>query len=122
MTGDLIDKNQLLSLKELNEPGEDDIVTELIDIFITHTPKTLVRLRESQTSQNRDDIVKLAHKLKGSSANLGALFMRQICQQLEEEGQTISWEEIDQKISMIEDMYQKVSKILVDDWREESAS
>ena len=118
MSANIIDDQQLLALKELNEPGDSDIVTELIDIFVDHSPRTIKMLKESFENKDRTNIVKLSHKLKGSCANLGAVDMRNVCQMLEEEGSTISWEEIDAQITKIEQSYSTVSELLLTKWRE----
>ena len=113
----IIDESQLEALRELNEPGEDDIVTELIDIFISHSPPTLVALKESIQKQDRQDINKLAHKLKGSCSNLGAETMRSLCQHLEENAESLPWEEIEKQSGEIEKAYNQVVELLENKWR-----
>ncbi|MFK7822841.1 MAG: Hpt domain-containing protein [Oligoflexales bacterium] len=113
----IIDESQLEALRELNEPGEDDIVTELIDIFISHSPQTLDLLKESILKQDRQNINKLAHKLKGSCSNLGAELMRNHCQFLEENAETLDWEEVNNRSEEIEKAYHQVVDILEKKWR-----
>ena len=117
----IIDESQLEALRELNEPGEDDIVTELIDIFISHSPQTIDLLKESIQEQNRQNVNKLAHKLKGSCSNLGAEFMRKKCQLLEENADTLAWEEINSSCTEIEKAYHQVVEILEQKWRKPAA-
>lgn len=117
----IIDESQLESLRELNEPGEDDIVTELIDIFVSHSPEALAQLKASVEQQNRDDVNKLAHKLKGSCSNLGAEVMRTKCQSLEEGAQTLSWEDIKPRCEEIEEAYHQVVHVLEQKWRKPAA-
>lgn len=113
----IIESSQLEALRELNEPGEDDIVSELIDIFISHSPDTINSLADAVKNKSRENVVKLAHKLKGSCANLGAEQMRRICQDVEENGNSLSWEDLEEKLSLIKESYDKVVDNLNKNWR-----
>ena len=117
----IIDESQLEALRELNEPGEDDIVTELIDIFVSHSPQTIAQLKEGIQKQSRQDVNKLAHKLKGSCSNLGAELMKVKCQQLEENADIFEWDEINKRCGEIEAAYHQVVEVLEQKWRKPAA-
>ncbi|MDD9950210.1 MAG: Hpt domain-containing protein, partial [Zetaproteobacteria bacterium] len=94
----ILDTDQLESLRELNEPDEDDIVTELIDIFVCNSPNVLDNLKQAVSDGDRTMLKKLAHKLKGSCANLGAKKMRALCLELEEQSPHLDWTEVHNSI------------------------
>ncbi len=82
-SGRHIDQNQLASLREIQQPGKTDFVTELIDLFLRESSFHLKVLREAVTKGERDEIERMAHRLKGSSANMGVMQMAALCEQLE---------------------------------------
>ena len=119
MTQELLalDTEQLKSLRELNEPGEPDLVTELIDIFIKQSPETLEALHAAVKKNDSKAIEKMAHKLKGSCANLGAEKMRSLCQKMEERGRIDVLEDSEALYQSIFSSYKEVIVILEKEWR-----
>ena len=85
--GSVIDQAQITSLRAIQEPGEADFVTELIDLFVVETVSQLKVLHMAVSRNNVTEIRRVAHLLKGSSANIGAQQMAALYEQLEvEEG------------------------------------
>ena len=81
----LLDRSQLLSLNALNRPGEPNILAELIDIFCRQTPDILKNLQDQLKMQDYEQGKALAHKLKGSCANIGASKLASLALALEEQ-------------------------------------
>lgn len=113
----VIDLEQLHSLRELNEPGEPDLVTELIEIFFHQSPITIQAIEEAVTSSDSSKVEKMAHKLKGSCANLGAEYMRSLCHQMEKKGADDDKEGLAELLEEIKQAYKEVSAVLEADWR-----
>jgi HPt (histidine-containing phosphotransfer) domain-containing protein len=59
------------------------VVAELVALFIEHTPPKLTQLAEAIETGDQGALKRAAHSLKGSSANVGARGMQQVCEQLE---------------------------------------
>jgi two-component system sensor histidine kinase/response regulator len=59
-----------------------DIVDQLVDLFVSSTPPLLEELRAAHDGDDRDDLRRAAHKLKGSCQNIGATFMATLCRTL----------------------------------------
>ena len=74
----------LAGLREVEEEGEPDILNELIELFLADVPPQLVALREAVEADDAHSVERIAHTLKGSSANLGATEMVAICSELED--------------------------------------
>jgi PAS domain S-box-containing protein len=62
----------LAGLREIQQPGKPDLVTELIDLYLEDTAVQLKVLREAVSKNNTKEVRRVAHLLKGSSANIGA--------------------------------------------------
>lgn len=73
----------LEGLKKLQQPGEPDFVTELIDLFLHDTASQLEVLRAAVASNNQPEVRRLAHLMKGSSANIGAGRLADLYEELE---------------------------------------
>lgn len=67
-----LDLSVLAALREIQQPGKPDLVTELIDLFLEDTAVQLKMLREAVANDNAKEVRRVAHLLKGSSANIGA--------------------------------------------------
>lgn len=81
---------QLLSLdkdrvRELQELASDDpgLLSELIDIFLTSTPEMIDQMRHALEDEDSDSLRRDAHTLKGSSGQMGALRIQDLCATIE---------------------------------------
>ncbi|MBE9157097.1 response regulator [Nodosilinea sp. LEGE 06152] len=76
-----------LVLEKLCEAmGDDDgtIIAELISFYLADTPPLLKSMKTAVLQQDLNELQRLAHGLKSSSASLGILRLSQLCRQLEE--------------------------------------
>jgi PAS domain S-box-containing protein len=78
-----IDLSQLAALREIQQPGQADFVTELIDLFLSETDLHLKTLRAAVINNDGVEVRRLAHLLKGSSANIGARSMAALYEEME---------------------------------------
>jgi HPt (histidine-containing phosphotransfer) domain-containing protein len=85
---DPIDRSILDSLKELQVPGEPDLVAEFVRLYHDETPPLLSALRDGVSGGDADAIRRAAHTLKSSSANLGANHMSALAAELERKGRS----------------------------------
>ena len=79
----VIDQAQLASLRAIQQPGEPDFVTELIDLFLHEAASDFQVLRDALLRVDALEIQRVAHRLKGSSANMGATQMAALSEELE---------------------------------------
>ncbi|MBR1147720.1 hybrid sensor histidine kinase/response regulator [Bradyrhizobium sp. AUGA SZCCT0431] len=82
-----VDHTVLDDLRELERAGAPGLVKEVTDLFLQDTPRQLADLRDSLQEGDSARLVKVAHTLKGSAANLGAREMVRICAELQELGE-----------------------------------
>ncbi|NJN67022.1 MAG: hypothetical protein HC884_10075 [Chloroflexaceae bacterium] len=91
---------------------EPEILCELIETYLEDTPRLLAELRQSIAQNSADRLTRTAHSLKSSSAQLGALNLSTICQDLETRGRGGSLEGAAERIAQIEEEYQRVEQAL----------
>ena len=78
---EILDQEKFNELKTIM----GDAFSVLIETFNTDTQQNLANLRAEHTANNVDEVHRLAHSLKSTSANLGAM-------QLSEEAKTLEFE------------------------------
>jgi HPt (histidine-containing phosphotransfer) domain-containing protein len=83
-----IDLSQVAALREIQQPGQADFLTELIDLFLNETDTHLKALREALVNNNGVESRRLAHLLRGSSANIGARRMAALSEEMERTART----------------------------------
>jgi CheY-like chemotaxis protein len=71
-----------LRLNELSESCSPEVVLDCINLFLTDTEYLINALKGSIKKSNFKRIARDAHKLKGSSSNMGAKGMPLLCQKL----------------------------------------
>jgi PAS domain S-box-containing protein len=82
-SADVIDLSQIASLRAIRRPDSGDFLTELIDMFVDETAFQLTALRKALSAKDATEIRRVAHFLKGSSANIGALRMTTLYEEME---------------------------------------
>ena len=78
-----VDPDVIEQLRFLEDEDQPNVVAELLALFIEHAPPKLQTIREALESGDLAAVKRAAHSLKGSSANVGARGMQQICERLE---------------------------------------
>jgi len=79
----VIDQTQIASLREIQQPGDPDLLTELIDLFLHEAASDIKALAKALQMSDAAEIKRLTHRIKGSSANMGATGMAAISAKLE---------------------------------------
>ena len=73
-----LDKDRVRELQDLacDEPA---LLGELIDIFLTGTPELIDQMRRALEDEDAASLRRAAHTLKGSSGQMGALRLQDVC-------------------------------------------
>ncbi|MEA3210936.1 MAG: hypothetical protein QOE70_3993 [Chthoniobacter sp.] len=79
-----IDLKAIASFRDLDQFTGEDLLTDLIDVFLENTPKLLAEARAALGANASPQLARAAHTLKGSCSNFGAERMREACRLLEE--------------------------------------
>lgn len=83
---EVLDPEVIDSLRQLSAPGEPDALREVLLLFLDDVPRRMARLNASYEDGNAIELQRAAHSLKGSSGNIGARRMFDVCRQLDERG------------------------------------
>lgn len=82
----VLDQNSLDALRSLQDDGDDDLLGELIDLFLQDAPARLASIRQAVALEDWTAVMAAAHSLRGSCGSLGALHMADLCGRLERYG------------------------------------
>jgi HPt (histidine-containing phosphotransfer) domain-containing protein len=111
---DTIPSNPIFSrLQELQQETDSEFVIELIDIYISETPKQIQAITAALTAQTFPALMIAAHTLKGSSLNLGAKQLGALCLKLEEIGRAGKSIPEGSSVTEIENEYENVKTMLL---------
>jgi CheY-like chemotaxis protein len=76
-----VDPAVLTDLRQLDATGE--LLTTIITLFLDETPRLQERMQAAFCRTDATALAEAAHTLKGSSGNLGATHMQQLCGELQ---------------------------------------
>ncbi len=80
----VLDRSVLDALRRLQEPGEPDVVVDVVTLFISDSSTRLAAAEGAAVRGDGAGLVDVAHQLKGSSALIGAERMSRLAAQLQE--------------------------------------
>ena len=79
----VVDWPQLLEMRELQEPGEPDVVRDLIETFIADSTVRMARLEAALRAADLPTVQLEAHTLKGSAGLMFAEPLRHVAGEVE---------------------------------------
>ncbi len=80
---DAVDMKVLNAFEELQPDDGSDLIVELIDLYLLAAAQRVTQIREASIATEWVLLTRVAHNLRGSSANLGVRKVAEICQKLE---------------------------------------
>ncbi len=107
-----VDLSVLEQYRDLQDEGDPDIVTELIDTFFGDVPTRITGIRDAVASANPTQLEREAHNLKGSSANLGAKQLSEISFELEQKGRNSELDGAEAIVELLEKEFKRVQDCL----------
>lgn len=102
-----IDMRRMLNLFE----GDEEIIDELFGVFYESIEPLKEKLADSVKEQS-ENITKITHNIKGSSANIGAEILRELCRQLENIASTKNWADIETLATKVEQELNRVKAFI----------
>lgn len=79
----IFDKTIIESLRDLEKQTGQNIVSEMISEFMVDAGKSVQEMKQKVGQSLFSDIAAIAHSLKSSSANVGALYLSELCEKIE---------------------------------------
>ena len=96
----------------MNVCGDEEMAKEVAEIYLSDAPQCMELLTDAVKAENPKDIKFYAHRLKGSSANIGAQQLREIASQLECAGDENNIEITAELFETLKGEYEKVMAFL----------
>ena len=84
----ILDPAVIDTLRNLTPPGEPEVLTEILQMFLREAPPRIERLRNAWTTGNIEEMRRAAHSLKGSAGNIGAHALHAVCTELDDRGRS----------------------------------
>lgn len=88
--------------------GDHEFMRELVDLFLEDATDRIRELEAAVSAKDTEQLGKCAHKLKGSSANVGADHMSQLAKTLED---TARRAELEGARELIERLHQQLNEV-----------
>jgi PAS domain S-box-containing protein len=103
-----VDTSTLAALRDLQGEVQPDILAEVIAVYLRDTPPRLAALHEALAHADAGALRGAAHYLKGSSSQMGAVQMAQLCADLEEQARAADLADAAQTLRRLEAAFGRV--------------
>jgi CheY-like chemotaxis protein/HPt (histidine-containing phosphotransfer) domain-containing protein len=102
---EIIDITILARLKELSNDNDHTFVNEVINMFLSQAPPLIEEMEKHFHENKFIRMGEVAHKLKGSSSNMGAVLLTKLCKEIELAGRTDTCINCEQLIRQTKDAF-----------------
>lgn len=113
----VVDSAHLQELRAYTEPGQPDFLDHLIDVYLASAAPVVSGLQAAAAKGVWQDVSSLAHKLRGLSADLGAVELRELCADLETAAKDSATERAARVLRALPAAYEAVKEVLTCEWR-----
>lgn len=107
--GATIDQDYLDNIRQLQQPGQPNLLERIITLYLDDSPGLVNLLRESVSKGDAESVRLTAHRFKSGSANLGATRLTGFCKQLEDMGRNSQLDNAADLVNRIEAEFRKIS-------------
>jgi two-component system sensor histidine kinase/response regulator len=83
---DALDATVIAQLRDLGDMAGEDLIGQLVELFVASAAIETADLRRALEAGDATAVARIAHSLRGSSANVGARGLAQLCATLERNG------------------------------------
>jgi PAS domain S-box-containing protein len=107
-----LDRQVLDQLSKVRTNGKPELLARVINLYLIESPKLMQKLKQAAGTGDAPEIVRCAHSLKSSSANVGAKVLSRYCEEIEGSGRRADIEETRKILSEIETEHGRVQTAL----------
>ncbi len=104
-----IDESALTRLREIGGPR---LVSDLIATFLRNAPARVADARQGLATGNVEMVMRAGHSLKSSCANVGALAMRDIAEQIEQAASAKQTEPLPGLVARLAESFEAIGPLL----------
>jgi PAS domain S-box-containing protein len=108
----VLDRQVLDQLGALRQNGKADLLARTINLYLEESPKLMQKLKQAAAANDAPGIVRSAHSLKSSSANVGATMLSRYCGDIEASARRADTEEARRIFADIEVEHGRVQSAL----------
>lgn len=108
MDADLQDR-----LKTLEIETDPQFLRELVDMYLVSSSKSMADIIAGHNERNAKKLHVAAHTLKGSSGNVGAKRLAEICMEIEEASETEIGNEVGELIEKVKTEFERIKTDLM---------
>ncbi|HEY9691361.1 MAG TPA: AAA family ATPase [Oculatellaceae cyanobacterium] len=108
-----IDAKIWQSLQQMLGTGAKEVLAKIIDTYLEEAPQLLSEINAAIAKKDLAALVLTSHSLRSASANLGAIKLSKLCQELESMGRSGTTVEAQKIMLQIEAMYEIVKSALL---------
>jgi HPt (histidine-containing phosphotransfer) domain-containing protein len=103
-----LDRVVLDSLRQLSEPGQPDVLQEVLNLFLNDAPSRLEAIEAAVTAGDARGLQRAAHTMKGSSGTIGASALQKVCLSLEQMGKAAELSDAAAGLEQLRSEYRRV--------------
>lgn len=103
----ILDPEAVETLRSINPDDGGTLVRELVNFFLTDTPKRLAAMESAFEQNSAIELGRLAHFIKGSASNFGAHRLVALCFDIEQLSKSNSLESARGKFAELQNEYQR---------------
>lgn len=109
-----MDINALINWKQLRYMAQEDdeFALELLQLFVEDNQPFVEAAKQALVSQDAAIVAQTAHKIKGSSANIGAPMIQTVAEQLERAAKTNQLESMTVRLRELENLIKCIQGFL----------
>jgi HPt (histidine-containing phosphotransfer) domain-containing protein len=85
----LLDQTAIQRLMDIGKSTDPGFLQQVLEMFMRQAPADIEIIRNALDSGDFSSMWKAAHKLKGTSLNIGALRLSEICRDIEKKGRNL---------------------------------
>ncbi len=108
----VIDPKALQTINELQIEGEPSLLLDILEAYLSGAETKIDQLRDDPSNLTLKNLQMIAHFLKSSSANVGAMRLSEICKEVELECRNNTIDNIEEQIIKIESEFNAVKSAL----------
>lgn len=111
----VINQDALASIRALQRPGQPDILTRVLSSYLETSQSIMDHIRRAVQTRNASELRAAAHRLKSSSAQLGAPALAADCRELELMGANQALDRADEILIRLEAHYTEACRAFRDE-------
>ncbi|MBT8195939.1 MAG: PAS domain S-box protein, partial [Bacteroidia bacterium] len=109
-----IDNDAIERLKEISKSVDPNFLSSVINMFLDQSPTIITEINNHQKSGDTTKMWQAAHKLKGSSLNLGAKHLAELCKEIELKGKSGILNGVVSLTDQLDGVFEKTKKELLE--------